>query len=69
MPNCLFVLQRFFLRVDGVVYKMYDTRFFLEFHKPYCIREFQKREATYDDILAQLNQVRMASLHAFCFFP
>jgi len=56
MPTCLFVLLRFFLRVDGVVFKMFDTRIFLEFHKSYCIRECQKREAHYDTILNLLNQ-------------
>jgi len=55
MPTCLFILQRFFLRVDGVVFKMFDTRYFLQFHKPYFIREFQRKELSYQAVLDALN--------------
>jgi len=56
MPTCLFILSRFFLRVDGVLFKMFDTRIFLQFHQNYFIREFQKRELPYQNVLDQLNQ-------------
>jgi len=55
MPTCLFILQRFFLRVDGVIFKMFDTRYFLQFHKPYFIREFQRKELSYQLVLDALN--------------
>jgi len=56
METCLFVLQRFFLRVDGVIFRVIDTRIFLEFGKPYLIRESQKKESHYDFILDCLNK-------------
>jgi type 2A phosphatase activator TIP41 len=56
MPTCLFVLQRFYLRVDGVLFKQFDTRIFLQFHQNYCIRECSMKESDYQSILDQLNQ-------------
>lgn len=31
MPTSLLVLQRFFLRVDQVVFRLFDTRLFVSF--------------------------------------
>ena len=50
MPECFFCLQRFFLRVDDVLFKVIDVRLFHQFGKPYLLREVQEREASYDEL-------------------
>jgi type 2A phosphatase activator TIP41 len=50
MPERLLVLQRFFLRLDGVVVRIRDTRVFIEFATGEVVREFVSREAKYDDV-------------------
>ncbi|VEN53842.1 unnamed protein product [Callosobruchus maculatus] len=44
MPSSFFVLLRFFLRVDGVMVRINDTRLFHEFTKDYALREFTNKE-------------------------
>jgi len=56
MNNCLLVLLRYFLRVDGVLFRIYDTRIFHEFHKDYLIREFQQKEGEYHAVCSQLEE-------------
>ncbi len=49
MPTCFLILQRYFLRVDGVRFKVLDTRLFHAFsHGDYLLREFTTREAEYE---------------------
>uniref|UniRef100_K7FBD0 TIP41-like protein n=1 Tax=Pelodiscus sinensis TaxID=13735 RepID=K7FBD0_PELSI len=45
MPSSFFVLLRFFLRVDGVLIRMNDTRLYHEADKPYMLREYTSRES------------------------
>lgn len=45
MPKCLFILARFYLRVDGVLARINDTRIYHEFNKRYLLREYTNREA------------------------
>lgn len=47
MPTCFFALQRLFIRVDDVMFRVYDTRIYHEFGKPFVVREKQHRESTY----------------------
>eukprot|EP01094_Clydonella_sp_ATCC50884_P020372 TRINITY_DN4221_c1_g2_i2.p1 TRINITY_DN4221_c1_g2~~TRINITY_DN4221_c1_g2_i2.p1 ORF type:complete len:315 (+),score=108.57 TRINITY_DN4221_c1_g2_i2:125-1069(+) len=54
MPTCLFVLQRFFMRVDDVMFRVVDTRIFHDFGKPYVLRQKQVREATFKELEGQL---------------
>ena len=54
MPSCLFVLQRFFLRVDGVLVRVRDTRLYHRFGSRQLLREFCNREQTF----RALQQVR-----------
>ncbi|KAF6725749.1 TIP41-like protein [Oryzias melastigma] len=44
MPTSFFVLMRFFLRVDGVLIRINDTRLYHEAGKDYLLREFSTRE-------------------------
>ena len=48
MKDCFYVLLRNYLRVDGVLVRIIDTRTFHEFGTDYIHREFQYRESTYD---------------------
>lgn len=45
MPSFFFVLARFFLRVDDVLIRIYDTRYFHRFGSPLIVRETVHREA------------------------
>ncbi|OWK64004.1 TIP41-like protein [Lonchura striata] len=45
MPSSFFVLLRFFLRVDGVLIRMNDTRLHHEADKTYMLREYTSRES------------------------
>lgn len=45
MPTSFYILQRFFLRVDHVVARIYDTRIYHEIGKPYLLREYTERES------------------------
>ncbi|KAJ2664170.1 Tap42 interacting protein [Coemansia sp. RSA 1200] len=50
MPSGFFVLQRFFLRVDGVLFRIYDTRLYHEFGSSVVRREFSSREMPFDSV-------------------
>ncbi|KAJ8331750.1 Tap42 interacting protein [Batrachochytrium dendrobatidis] len=56
MPTCFFVLQRFFMRVDGVLFRIHDTRVYHEFASDALIREYTTWEASYD-VVKQYLQV------------
>lgn len=45
MPRSLFILARFYLRIDGVLARINDTRIYLEQNKGYLLREYTNREA------------------------
>ncbi|XP_056141041.1 TIP41-like protein [Lampris incognitus] len=45
MPTSFFLLMRFFLRVDGVLIRINDTRLYYEAGKKYMLREFSTRES------------------------
>ncbi|KAG8437758.1 hypothetical protein GDO86_008458 [Hymenochirus boettgeri] len=45
MPSSFFLLLRFFLRVDGVLIRMHDTRLYYEADKTYMLREYTSRES------------------------
>jgi type 2A phosphatase activator TIP41 len=40
MEDCFFVLLRYYLRVDDVIVRCYDTRIFHSFDQSYILREF-----------------------------
>ncbi|XP_040265388.1 TIP41-like protein [Bufo bufo] len=45
MPSSFFILLRFFLRVDGVLIRMSDTRLYHECDKTFMLREYTCRES------------------------
>ncbi|KAI8992235.1 TIP41-like family-domain-containing protein [Pilobolus umbonatus] len=50
MPTCFLILQRFFLRVDDVLFRVNDTRIYHEFGKDYMIRQYTSKEEHYQTI-------------------
>ncbi|KAF2403333.1 type 2A phosphatase activator TIP41 [Trichodelitschia bisporula] len=54
MPARLLLLSRFFLRLDGVLFRIRDTRVFVEFATRQVIREYVAREDTYDKVKSKL---------------
>lgn len=52
MPHSLFILQRHFLRVDGVLFRVRDVRLFHLFSSNKIIREVSGWEAPYDAVKA-----------------
>ncbi|KAK3822138.1 MAG: TIP41-like family-domain-containing protein [Linnemannia gamsii] len=58
MPSCLFILLRFFLRVDDVLFRIYDTRIYHRFGTKTVIRECSARESSYLDTRARIPRSR-----------
>lgn len=54
MKERLLLLARFFLRVDDVLFRVRDTRVFVEFSEGLVIREYQEREQPYKNVLAKV---------------
>ncbi|KAJ2917512.1 hypothetical protein MD484_g2937, partial [Candolleomyces efflorescens] len=52
MPGCLFILGRFTLRVDNVIFRQFDTRIYHSFRSspPLIIRETSGWEAPYERV-------------------
>ncbi|CDK26368.1 unnamed protein product [Kuraishia capsulata CBS 1993] len=50
MPSCLLILQRFFLRVDNVILRVYDTRFYIDFETGLVMREFKQQQEHFKDL-------------------
>jgi type 2A phosphatase activator TIP41 len=51
MPKCFLILQRFFLRVDNVLFRIYDTRIFHEWNQSFVIKEISHLEIPFDEVL------------------
>ncbi|KAG0048580.1 hypothetical protein BGZ83_006464 [Gryganskiella cystojenkinii] len=54
MPSCFFILLRFFLRVDDVLFRVYDTRIYHRFGTSTVLRECSTREASYREIRSRI---------------
>lgn len=50
MGDCFYILLRYYLRVDGVKVRIFDTRIFHEFGTDFIHREFQYRQSSYDQL-------------------
>ncbi|KAK6461590.1 putative type 2A phosphatase activator [Scheffersomyces coipomensis] len=51
MPTCLLLLCRFFLRIDNVIFRIRDTRVFIDFETNQILREYKEQEFPYDELL------------------
>lgn len=54
MSGNYFVLSRFYLRVDGVIVRVFDCRLYSEEGWNYLLRECTKREALFKDINSEV---------------
>lgn len=50
MPERLLLLSRFYMRLDGVLFRIRDTRVFVEFGTKEVIREYTVRELPYAEV-------------------
>lgn len=53
MPTSFYILQRFFLRVDDVVIRIYDTRIYHELQNSFLIREYTEKESLIKDLVTK----------------
>jgi type 2A phosphatase activator TIP41 len=58
MPERLLLLSRFFLRLDGVVVRMRDTRVYVEHDSKRVIRQYTAKEGKYEDLQEKLRGMR-----------
>lgn len=54
MPERLLLLCRFFMRLDDVMFRIRDTRVFVEFATGQVIREYTAKEQAYEPVRKQL---------------
>jgi len=62
MPERLLILQRFFMRLDGVLFRLRDTRLFIEFETGEIVKQYQAREDTYANVRSVSLPLRFFSL-------
>jgi type 2A phosphatase activator TIP41 len=55
MPSTFLVLLRFFLRVDGVIVKILDTRLYHQFGTSILIRDFKERIIPFSKLIKVLD--------------
>lgn len=55
MPSCLLLLCRFFLRIDNVIFRIRDTRVYIDFETNLVLREYKEQECPYSEVLKQIN--------------
>lgn len=53
MPSGFFILLRYFLRVDGVLIRCFDTRYHYEIENKYILREYSERESSISALKAE----------------
>ena len=58
MPARLLLLSRFFLRLDGVIFRIRDTRVYVEFATGEVIREYTAKEEKYEVVRQGLAATR-----------
>jgi len=56
MPHSFFLLARLFLRVDNVVFRLFDVRIYHAFNSSEVIREVTGMEADYNEVKAKLER-------------
>lgn len=58
MPARLLLLCRFFMRLDGVLVRVKDTRVYIEFESRRVIREHVEKERSYEEVKHELSARR-----------
>jgi len=65
MPERLLLLSRFFLRLDGVIIRIRDTRVYIEHAANNVIRQYTAKEEKYDTVQEMLKSKRENAPEAF----
>ena len=65
MPERLLLLSRFFLRLDGVIVRIRDTRVYIEHATNKVIRQYTAKEEKYDVVQEKLKGMRENAPEAF----
>jgi len=52
MGDCFYILLRYYLKVDDICVRIFDTRIFHAYGEDYIHREFQYRESSYEKLKA-----------------
>lgn len=58
MADRLLLLSRFFLRLDGVIVRIRDTRVYIELDTKTVIRQYTAKEETYETVQSRLRAQR-----------
>ncbi|KAL4916891.1 TIP41-like family-domain-containing protein [Aspergillus aurantiobrunneus] len=58
MPDRLLLLSRFFMRLDNVLFRLRDTRVYVDFERSEVLREYQSRECDYETVRQSLASAR-----------
>ena len=58
MPTRLLLLARFFLRLDNVLFRIRDTRIYIEFGERKVMREYIAREENFEAVRKRLAGLR-----------
>ena len=58
MPSCLLLLSRFFMRLDNVLFRLRDTRVYVNFDTGVVMREYQAKEQSYDVVRKVCTDIR-----------
>ncbi|KAK9652845.1 Tap42 interacting protein [Aspergillus fumigatus] len=58
MPDRLLLLSRFFMRLDNVLFRLRDTRLYVDFESKEVIREYQSKECDYERVRQSLATTR-----------
>lgn len=61
MPARMLLLSRFFMRLDNVLFRLRDTRIYIDFESRQVTREYQSKECDY-------GTVRQVSLSPYLWF-
>ena len=54
MHTCVLVLCRFFLRIDNVIFRVRDTRIYIDLETNKVLREYKIQECPYDQVLQKI---------------
>jgi hypothetical protein len=59
-PNYFYILQRLFVRVDQVTFRMKETRLHHRFGTNFALRQFTERDQSYDAVASQCSPKEIA---------
>ncbi|XP_071034772.1 TIP41-like protein [Parasteatoda tepidariorum] len=62
MPDCFFILMRYFLRVDNLLVRIIDTRIFHEVGKSYILQEHVTKESKVKELKVDVSLLRNPQL-------